>query len=284
MTKGDILRNISGCLKYDDRNTIREWLLRAESSLGTKDLEALLVDVLDLAEDKVEDPRWSQLAFEILDQLQIINPSEDSSRRRHFDPKLDSFLCQQQLLQEERERTAAKEKKDRLFAEEEAKRIRLQEEALSRAEEYLRSRGVGTEGMAAAAILDLVPHEKRKEDHERAAIQCENFYRKQVADARSYLVSKGAVVEGRFDEELLRDANRLRLCERHAEFLASRGISVKGRDIVRGSAVRGTRPRLTHCYNCKILLNNSLHWECDRCSWIVCPGCGACGCGYEKNI
>jgi hypothetical protein len=37
---------------------------------------------------------------------------------------------------------------------------------------------------------------------------------------------------------------------------------------------------VTHCYNCKTHLDSRQHGKCSRCPWIVCPQCGACGCGY----
>lgn len=40
--------------------------------------------------------------------------------------------------------------------------------------------------------------------------------------------------------------------------------------------------RVTHCYRCfQSGLDNDTDYECGRCSWIICPSCGACGCGYR---
>jgi hypothetical protein len=39
--------------------------------------------------------------------------------------------------------------------------------------------------------------------------------------------------------------------------------------------------RVTHCWSCHSHLENSIHLECSACNWIVCPKCGACGCGYS---
>jgi len=40
--------------------------------------------------------------------------------------------------------------------------------------------------------------------------------------------------------------------------------------------------RVTHCYRCfKSGLDNETDYECGLCSWIICPSCGACGCGYR---
>lgn len=41
--------------------------------------------------------------------------------------------------------------------------------------------------------------------------------------------------------------------------------------------------RTTHCYNCNIdRLDSNEHFECNLCKWIICPLCGACGCGYRR--
>lgn len=38
--------------------------------------------------------------------------------------------------------------------------------------------------------------------------------------------------------------------------------------------------RTSHCYNCKETgLDSSTDFECASCNWIICPVCGACGCG-----
>ena len=42
--------------------------------------------------------------------------------------------------------------------------------------------------------------------------------------------------------------------------------------------------RVTHCYNCTNSgLDNKKHYECNSCGWIMCPSCGACGCGYAGS-
>jgi hypothetical protein len=38
--------------------------------------------------------------------------------------------------------------------------------------------------------------------------------------------------------------------------------------------------RVTHCYACKTGLDSRQHTNCASCGWIICPACGACGCGY----
>lgn len=60
----------------------------------------------------------------------------------------------------------------------------------------------------------------------------------------------------------------------HREYLERLGIEYLGVDILPSINIH----RVTHCYNCKKLLDNSIHIECRICHWIVCD-CGACGCG-----
>lgn len=43
------------------------------------------------------------------------------------------------------------------------------------------------------------------------------------------------------------------------------------------------RRRLTHCMNCRESLDSEVHiLECRHCAAIVCPSCGACGCGDSR--
>jgi hypothetical protein len=61
----------------------------------------------------------------------------------------------------------------------------------------------------------------------------------------------------------------------HREYLSRLKISYQGI-----SLAAATSHRITHCYNCKSSLDNSINMECNICGWIIC-GCGACGCGYS---
>ncbi len=63
----------------------------------------------------------------------------------------------------------------------------------------------------------------------------------------------------------------------HEDFLSSKGLKSAG-------LKRTNRQhRVTQCYHCQEGLDNSIQAECGNCGWIVCS-CGACGCGYSKNI
>lgn len=42
--------------------------------------------------------------------------------------------------------------------------------------------------------------------------------------------------------------------------------------------------RTTSCYSCKKQLNNIDYWSCGACGWIVCPFCGSCWCGFQKDL
>ena len=84
----------------------------------------------------------------------------------------------------------------------------------------------------------------------------------------------------REQERLKREHVRLefekRLPERHKEYLERLGKEYRGvRPATRDPRIR----RVTHCYDCKQPLDNSIDIECVACNWILCK-CGACGCGY----
>ena len=97
--------------------------------------------------------------------------------------------------------------------------------------------------------------------------------RAQVHEQRAYLASRL-----RHEQE---EATKARLAlltpeERHIEFLAALGLDYAG---VR-KAMKRWKHRTPHCYACKTDLDNSWDTECNLCTWITCPTCGACGCGY----
>jgi hypothetical protein len=64
------------------------------------------------------------------------------------------------------------------------------------------------------------------------------------------------------------------LNEKHRMFLREKGLPDNG---VR-SVTEGRSHRVTHCWNCKGHLDNTVDVECATCGWIIC-NCGACGCG-----
>jgi hypothetical protein len=64
--------------------------------------------------------------------------------------------------------------------------------------------------------------------------------------------------------------------ERHKERLENLGKEYRG---VRPATQNPLKRRITHCYTCKMPLDNSIDIECVSCGWILCV-CGACGCGY----
>ncbi len=71
----------------------------------------------------------------------------------------------------------------------------------------------------------------------------------------------------------------LSLSERHKLFLEKHGIVYRG---VRERTQRFLVRRITHCYSCKLDLDNAVDLECVACGWILCT-CGACGCGFDRN-
>jgi len=64
---------------------------------------------------------------------------------------------------------------------------------------------------------------------------------------------------------------------RHRQDIRRRGLPYLG-------STRTTEParRTNHCYNCKSTVDSQLHAICSACTLlnIICPTCGACGCGF----
>ncbi len=75
-----------------------------------------------------------------------------------------------------------------------------------------------------------------------------------------------------------REDARETLVKRHKEALEAAGQTYLG--VRKQSAPRNRR--ITHCYACKVHLDNSIDIECAACSWILCL-CSACGCGYQRE-
>ena len=70
------------------------------------------------------------------------------------------------------------------------------------------------------------------------------------------------------------EAKTTALNEKHRTFLREKGLPDNG---VR-PVTEGRSHRVTHCWNCKGHLDNTVNVECATCGWIIC-NCGACGCG-----
>ena len=69
------------------------------------------------------------------------------------------------------------------------------------------------------------------------------------------------------------EASRLAnlLIERHKAHLVAIGKEY------RGAAVRPSKARQAHCWNCRESLSSNIDLACLACSWMLCT-CGACGC------
>jgi hypothetical protein len=75
----------------------------------------------------------------------------------------------------------------------------------------------------------------------------------------------------------------LRIGELHKHFLMRRQLSNDGRRLVNVADEKRKPHRSAVCFDCTTSLDNFLHRECSACGWIVCPNCGACGCGFESG-
>lgn len=114
----------------------------------------------------------------------------------------------------------------------------------------------------------------------------EEKQRMQFHDACEYLTREGIPFNAEDNLGVFRAANEhkesRRLVELHRSFLARRGIPVEGRALVAVAADIQKAHRSTGCYSCRSSLDNFVHLECSACGWIMCPNCGACGCGYSR--
>lgn len=87
---------------------------------------------------------------------------------------------------------------------------------------------------------------------------------------------EAAQVERDRKEEERRRFMALPVTAKHRHFLAERGLLPRGTRVVQRTT------RVTWCYNCHEDLDSGTHSECASCVWIICPKCGACGCGYDR--
>jgi hypothetical protein len=126
----------------------------------------------------------------------------------------------------------------------------------------------------------LRSHVKKVDD--ATAAPAAAAYQAWLATSRVKVSKERAYLTARLDREQ-EEAAKARVAlltpqERHKEFLSALGLDYTG---VR-KAMKGWKHRTTHCYACKAELDNSWDTECNSCDWIICPTCGACGCGYER--
>lgn len=84
---------------------------------------------------------------------------------------------------------------------------------------------------------------------------------------------------GKFRKLILDEEQIIETKQRHEKFLASLGMRYE--EVSPISLPR--KHRITHCYECKESLDNSIDIECNKCEWIICNWCGACGCGYPRQ-
>lgn len=71
------------------------------------------------------------------------------------------------------------------------------------------------------------------------------------------------------------EKQRQETLEAHKQFLKSRNLECHGVQVA-----TARQRRVTHCWNCKGHLDNSVDLECSACSWILCR-CGVCGCSHS---
>ncbi len=87
-------------------------------------------------------------------------------------------------------------------------------------------------------------------------------------------------LDAKIEEENARQQEVLR--KRHIAFLRKRGINIDSSiEYSRSRALFERLHRASVCYSCSSKVDNEQHLGCTICGWIICPNCGACGCGYE---
>lgn len=253
MDKSTAIYNIRGCIGYSDYQGAMNWILRASSSLGKAQFVALCDSVLaDLRERRDEDSAVKNFALSVVDLVRELDPDNDASRRRHFDQDLDAALRREEAQKLVEVLRLNEQRADEL------RRLREQER-LREAEEQKRKQ----------IELELLKQEKRQE---------------QLRSAERFLEWAGHYSDGMPEEQMLRRSEALapKVLSRkqHREGIRRLGLSIDDDHFLTNS-YRGRYHRVTQCYRCKGLLDNSLDKECEHCGWIVCD-CGACGCGYES--
>jgi hypothetical protein len=114
----------------------------------------------------------------------------------------------------------------------------------------------------------------------------DEWHRMQFEEAREYLKSVGISFDPEDKIGVFRAVNEhkesLRLILLHKDFLDRKGISVNERSLVAVAGEIQKARRTPSCYSCRSTLDNLVNLECSACRWIMCPQCGACGCGYTK--
>ena len=127
---------------------------------------------------------------------------------------------------------------------------------------------------------------KRIEENLLQEKASEEKHRMQFEEACEYLRSEGIAFQPEDKIGVFRAANEhkesLRLVLLHKNFLIRKGISVDGRSLIAVAGDMQKARRRTGCYSCRSTLDNFVDLECSACRWIMCPHCGACGCGYSR--
>jgi|TARA_Y100000031_G_C8167029_1_gene359885 hypothetical protein len=70
------------------------------------------------------------------------------------------------------------------------------------------------------------------------------------------------------------------IIEKHSAFLKAKGITPETASAAVLEYLYSRKHRTPNCYNCSSNLDNEVDLECPYCNWIICTGCGACGCGH----
>lgn len=115
--------------------------------------------------------------------------------------------------------------------------------------------------------------------------------REAAARAAAWMAEKQRKLAKRSDSERCQaDAESSSMASRirHRQFLASIrkpyvGSSIRQPNPDTSGAITLKR-RTNHCYSCRSRVDSAIHALCPSCTLlnIICPTCGACGCGYNN--
>ena len=130
-----------------------------------------------------------------------------------------------------------------------------------------------------------IPYRRR---HARTvAIKHDASHPERARNLERYLAWRGALNSQKL-EDLFSDIRRKdRTFElemevtrsKHEAFLRPRGEKYVGAVEPQASAF----VRNANCMQCHRAVGSDLNLECKACRWIVCPSCGACGCGFTST-
>lgn len=141
-------------------------------------------------------------------------------------------------------------------------------------------------------LLYLVNREKpvpyRRRHARTVAVKHDASHPEYLRNLERYLGWRGALnseqVQALFNDIRLKDGTLEEETEttrgKHEAFLSPRRSKYLGAVEPKFSGF----VRNANCMQCHRAIGSDLNLECNACRWIVCPNCGACGCGSVSAL